>query len=657
MENNKPKAVIGAGTMGSGIATSLALAGYKVFLFDRFLANPEIKHRAEAGIRRFLFAIRNIQKDETFKRIKFFDVDSIQDFLLMSNCDAVLEAIYENLEEKTKLYRRIWALNKVFNTKPFYIYSNTSTIQCERLVRDLEYPENFMILHFFSPVPMSKIVEFVPHGGTSEETILLGREIIEKIGKKVKPAPDIPGFVVNRILLPMLQSFGERLWQGGSASEIDEAFKTGAWINHGDARIVMEAMIKSAERLLAETQEDSVEQPPLELEAMCGGLRLNRNSGNNKVVLTSQEIDEMVVLGTGFPMGPFELKRALKEGEAANSAKLKFRMGPGQLADFVGLDIALHCLEMLKLQEPEYWHVPEVFKTLVQSKKLGIKSGEGFYQYEVSTEQVLDKNYAVVTIESSSLSHSVVKILTKVFESLKEKNLRGVILVIEKVKGADICEFPSAIGNPEFLEEVLDDWHKLIKTVRNFSTPIIAALRTLALGGGYELALACDYIVAEKKTKIGLPEIRLGILPGGGGTQNLPRKVGLEKALAMILNGEVIEASVPWVDECVDSITRDYLENILGQVSKTGHNTKQQALIKESSGASNMNWRKNSIIYPNSVDFALGSILYGITANIDDGLAKEKEAIIKAFETSDAKTGIMYFLEHAKYKFPFYINP
>ena len=172
-DKQKSKAVIGAGTMGTGIAVSLARAGCDVLLFDKFNSNPEIKYRAEANILRFLAGMRNISRNEIASRIKLWDIDESEYLHQIIACDAIVEAIYENLDHKKKLYNQIRAISNFHDSAPIPIYSNTSTIQCSRLVEGLQDHEYFMVLHFFSPVPMSRVVEFVTHGGTNEETIRL----------------------------------------------------------------------------------------------------------------------------------------------------------------------------------------------------------------------------------------------------------------------------------------------------------------------------------------------------------------------------------------------------------------------------------------------------------------------------------------------------
>ncbi|OGN05047.1 MAG: hypothetical protein A2831_00030 [Candidatus Yanofskybacteria bacterium RIFCSPHIGHO2_01_FULL_44_17] len=659
-DKQKSKAVIGAGTMGTGIAVSLARAGCDVLLFDKFNSNPEIKYRAEANILRFLAGMRNISRNEIASRIKLWDIDESEYLHQIIACDAIVEAIYENLDHKKKLYNQIRAISNFHDSAPIPIYSNTSTIQCSRLVEGLQDHEYFMVLHFFSPVPMSRVVEFVTHGGTNEETIRLGREMIEKMNKKVATAPDIPGFIVNRMLLPMLQTLGgqlDQLFQAGEGSDwvgflddIDKAFKEGTWSENERARAIVGSMIKSASRLLASDNSNDRLPPELEALAFAAGEKPDDLYSQPGVKLSEKEVDEMVVLATGFPAGPFELKRALKEKDLSGH-QLKFRMGPGNLADFVGIDVAKDCLQMLKDQEPELWRVPVIFQKMVANRQLGIKSGQGFYSYEVMKE--FCGNHATITIEGSVLSRSVIQRLKKEFENLQIRGAAGVILRLEKIRGADICEFPSVFGDHRHLKNLIQEWHELMTTIHNFPKPVIAVIRNSALGGGYELALACDYIVAEKRTKVGLPELRLGILPGGGGTQNLARRVGLPKSLWMILGGEIVEASTPWVDEVVDSATPDYLQNLLEKIGKkprqamrlTGN---EWAEVSEAQCVCRDKWQGNE---PNSFNLALDAICIGTQEDMAVGLKREMEAVLSAFETDDAKQGILYFLEHGKHKF------
>ncbi|MFM1980397.1 MAG: hypothetical protein RLZ68_1662, partial [Pseudomonadota bacterium] len=104
--------------------------------------------------------------------------------------------------------------------------------------------------------------------------------------------------------------------------------------------------------------------------------------------------------------------------------------------------------------------------------------------------------------------------------------------------GADIKEFgsPKALQEPNLLSVIL--------AIENSAKPVVAALHTVAMGGGLELALGCHYRIAAPGTNIALPEVKLGLIPGAGGTQRLPRALGVEPALNMIVSGEPVKSEM-----------------------------------------------------------------------------------------------------------------
>ena len=162
------------------------------------------------------------------------------------------------------------------------------------------------------------------------------------------------------------------------------------------------------------------------------------------------------------------------------------------------------------------------------------------------TNLEVDSNIAVLTLNSppvNALSANVREGLhVGVKKAVEDESVRAVVLICEGrtfIAGADITEFGQAPKGPS-LFEVQD-------MIENSSKPIISAIHGTALGGGLEVALTCHYRIAVPSAKCGLPEVKLGLLPGAGGTQRLPRIVGAQKALQMVTSGEHVPAK-----ECLE---------------------------------------------------------------------------------------------------------
>lgn len=217
--------VLGAGQMGGGIAQVAAAAGYDVVLAD---ASLELAQKGRAKIDAILGKqvekgkMTAADKDALVGRIK--PASGAADF---SACDLVVEAATENLELKLKLFRGCDEAMK----PGAILASNTSSISLTKLAGATKRPERVIGMHFMNPPPLMKLVEIVRAVQTSEETYSVVRAAAEKMGKTVTVSHDAPGFLVNRILIPMLCEACFALQEGvGSAEDIDTGAKLG--LNH-----------------------------------------------------------------------------------------------------------------------------------------------------------------------------------------------------------------------------------------------------------------------------------------------------------------------------------------------------------------------------------------------------------------------------------------
>jgi 3-hydroxybutyryl-CoA dehydrogenase len=217
--------VIGAGQMGSGIAHVCALAGYDVSIAD---LNESVLQKAinsiDSNLGRQVARGRVTEEDKaaTLKRIH-----TGTEYKLFNECDFVIEAATEREEIKRDIFKKL-----VPNLKPDAILAtNTSSISITRLAATTDRPEHFIGMHFMNPVPVMTLVELIRGIATDEPTFATVRELSEKLGKTPVAAEDFPAFIVNRILLPMINEAVYTLHEGvGSVDAIDTAMHLGA--NH-----------------------------------------------------------------------------------------------------------------------------------------------------------------------------------------------------------------------------------------------------------------------------------------------------------------------------------------------------------------------------------------------------------------------------------------
>ncbi|WP_366554546.1 3-hydroxybutyryl-CoA dehydrogenase [Aquibaculum sediminis] len=217
--------VIGAGQMGSGIAQVCALAGYDVRLQD--IGEEPLKRGVEAVTQNLDRQVRKERLSDADRKAALgrISTDVSMDFL--NNCDLVIEAATENEEIKRAIFQQLCQELK----SDAVICTNTSSISVTRLASGTDRPERFMGMHFMNPVPVMQLVELIRGIATNEETFSRIRQLTVTLAKTPVAAEDFPAFIVNRILLPMINEAVYTLYEGvGSVEAIDTAMKLGA--NH-----------------------------------------------------------------------------------------------------------------------------------------------------------------------------------------------------------------------------------------------------------------------------------------------------------------------------------------------------------------------------------------------------------------------------------------
>jgi 3-hydroxybutyryl-CoA dehydrogenase len=216
-------AVIGAGQMGSGIAHVCGLAGYDVFLHD---ASTDRLHASLATIDGNLARqVGSGKITEEERKAAIGRISTVQKMEDLADVDLAIESATENETVK----RKIFADLRPHLRPDAYLATNTSSISITRLAASTDRPERFIGIHFMNPVPVMELVELVRGIATDDETFETAKEFVSHLGKKVAVAEDFPAFMVNRILLPMINEAIYTLYEGvGSVEAIDTAMRLGA---------------------------------------------------------------------------------------------------------------------------------------------------------------------------------------------------------------------------------------------------------------------------------------------------------------------------------------------------------------------------------------------------------------------------------------------
>jgi 3-hydroxybutyryl-CoA dehydrogenase len=273
----KTVGVLGCGLMGSGIAQVCAAAGYKTIVREveeNFLNKGlgRVKKFLEDGIAKG--KVTSEARDKTLGNLSGTTaIDALKE------CDLIIEAIIENLEEKRRTYA---ALEQVVNDHTIFL-SNTSSLCITELAAATRRPDRFGGLHFFNPVPLMKLVEVIRALTTSDETYQTVFAFAQSLGKEPITAPDRPGFIVNRLLVPYLLDAIRAYENGlGTLEDIDKGMKLGCGYPMGPFTLLdfvgLDTTYYIANIMFEEFREPAYAPPPL-LKRMVLAGRLGRKSG------------------------------------------------------------------------------------------------------------------------------------------------------------------------------------------------------------------------------------------------------------------------------------------------------------------------------------------------------------------------------------------
>jgi len=269
--------VVGAGVMGSGIAQAFAVAGVPVVMISR---SAEGLQRAMATISGSMDRLIKKEKmTEARKAEALALISTACDFSAVADCDLVIEAVSEDEALKRDILRQLDSLV----SEDTIVASNTSSLSITHLAAATRHPQRVIGLHFFNPVPMMELVEVVRGVQTADAVADVAEAVVERLGKVPVRAANRPGFVVNRLLCPMINEAIFALGEGlASAAEIDEAMKLGA--NHPIGPLALcdliglDVLLAIMKRLFERFGEAKYRPAPLLVELVDAGY-LGRKSG------------------------------------------------------------------------------------------------------------------------------------------------------------------------------------------------------------------------------------------------------------------------------------------------------------------------------------------------------------------------------------------
>jgi enoyl-CoA hydratase / 3-hydroxyacyl-CoA dehydrogenase len=665
-------AVVGAGTMGGQIAQTIAAAGIPVVLkdIDDALVQAGLKEArdvTEGQLARLLEKGRltdeqaQAQLQEVLGRI-----DGGTSYERFGDVDFVIEAVPERMEIKQGVFAELDAATPGHAI----LASNTSSLSITEIGEATLRPQRVIGFHYFYPASVMPLIEIVEGEETSAETVAAALTFAQAIRKQPITCAEVPGFVVNRILNSgIAEVWREQEEKGLSIKRIDEGVGAAGVVPMGPYFLVnllgLDTVLHVAEHLVESYGEERFYVPKGmqklvadgKLGAKTGGEGFYDPQGEPNVKGDGEpdvaELVELLSLKTLL-----EACLVLEEGVATHrdidfgmmaGAGLDPRRGllpPFMKADSEGLDAVLERMESAQERYGERFSPPTILRRLVAQGRLGQKSGQGFYAYPrpdagdsaPPTEAVkLETRADGVAIawlangQMNSVSPQVIEDLQQVWAKVGSESgspVRALVIASSNPflysAGADIKAFTTMDESSGV--RLLEGAHELFRQLGEDGIVTIAAVNGLAFGGGCELAMACDVRIAARSAVFGQPEIKLGIIPGFGGTQRLPRLVGVNKALEMNLLGDPILAEEAFELGLVNRVVDDHelLDTALQWARKLAAQAPLAAAhIKRVSGA----------------------------GDLGDGIEAEKRAFAAAFASEDAKEGIAAFLGKRQARF------
>jgi enoyl-CoA hydratase/3-hydroxyacyl-CoA dehydrogenase len=562
--------------------------------------------------------------------------------------DFVIEAVPERMAIKQAVMAELDSVTPGHAI----LASNTSSLSISEMADATSRPDKVVGFHFFYPASFMRLVEIVEGVDTSPETMQTATTFAQNIRKLPIACGEEPGFVVNRILTSAISE----IWRFQEEHElsikaIDDAVTAAHVAPMGPFFLTdllgLDTVFHVAEHLQESYGADSFYvHSRMRTLVGAGDLGVKTGKGfyengeprfSGETEFDSEELTQRYVLKAFV-----EACLLLEEGMASmKDIDLGMMAGTGMIpppfarADQTGLDDVLEALERAEVEWGERFAPPLILRRLVAQGRLGVKSGQGFCAYkrpddgfEQGDAVHLETRGATAIAwldrpPANSLSPQVIEELRRVWEHVDgDDSIRALIIASANpmlfCAGADIKVFTQL--DEESGAALLHETHALLRDMERSSTVTIAAVNAVAFGGGCELAMACDVRIAAQSAGFGQPEINLGIIPGFGGTQRLPRLVGRARALEMNLTGDPISAQDAYEIGLVNRVVPDHelFDVALAWARKLG----------------------------GQAPLAVGAIKRTTAGDtdLDEGIEAEKAAFGEIFSTEDAREGISAFL-------------
>tara|TARA_B000000609_G_scaffold7021_1_gene4469 strand:+ start:14008 stop:16068 length:2061 start_codon:yes stop_codon:yes gene_type:complete len=676
-------AVIGAGNMGSGIAQKSAQERFMVQMVDREL---EWVERGQGIVSSFLDEAeeRRIFNPKQVEEIKSRISGVVGTENVDPSTDLVIEAVFEDFDVKKSVFQ---TLNRVCGDGTI-LASNTSSLSVNELAEVTGRPDRFVGLHFFYHPAKNRLVEIIPASMTSEESVKLVEQYCKSMGKVVIVCKDRPGFVVNRFFVPWLNEACLLLEEGvGTAAQIDAVSRNSFEIGMGPFALMNltgpPIALHSTDYLAEQLETPRYRGAPNLRKLVEEGKMWDINGPEDCDLETSKVISERL-LGQVFSVSSQIVEEgvcSMEDVDRGAKVGLRWAKGPFEIANEIGMSnasrMASDYSDMANIEVPE-WFIDR--KEKFEFSYVDLEIEDDVAKVKLNRPEAMNAlNVDLVTQLGLAVDevNSMSDISTIIFEGAGKAF----------VAGADVKFFVDKLREDSFEEiyEFTAKGHEVLNSIENSQKTTIALTTGLALGGGLELALSCDYRIGTRRSQFRFPETSIGIYPGLGGTQRTARICGLECSRYAILAGNFLDSVTAYdlgllthnvhpseVDSVVNSLIGIKPENkyAFGPVND---GSKVVAFSKKFYSDANIgallageipsgfdsddpmvSRQVKSLSRGAPIAIRIASELLSYATNgssLEDGLKLELERLEEIFGTSDAEEGLSALIEGRRPKY------
>lgn len=659
--------VVGAGNMGAGIAQKYATEGFTVVVLDLDAGAVErgrerVTQTLAEGVARKIFTPE--QKDQILGRMSFTtERDALKGAAL------VVEAVFEDKAVKQDLFRDLDARLG----KDTILATNTSSFYVDDVAEACAHKERVVGLHYFYHPAKNRLVEVIPGTATARAAFDRAWDLQVQTGKTPVECADAPGFIVNRFFVPWLNE-SMRIVKDGIANiatveaAAKQAFGAGMGpfelMNVTGVPITLHAATTLGRELSA-------------FYAPCDLIRPMVDAKKNWDLTGTPDESKLAAIGERLWACVWQIACTLVFDEKVCTLEdcdlgarvgLRWPKGPFEAANQQGTRAALDAVKKLVARWPDL-KVPGILA----------EHGENNVPFAIRlvNTRVAD-GVGTITFNRpdamNALNEAVVAQLDHAFTKLEADGaVKGIVIEGKGkafVAGADTKFFVEQIEKRDVprIVRFASDGQRLFRRIDQCKKPVVCKLHGLSLGGGSELALSCDWIVAGEKGALGFPETGIGIYPGLGGTQRSARRVGVPLARWLVLSGEMVDAKTALAMGLVDEVVganeldaRCKARALSGETrperapptsAPTGFEGAWRAftwtslydllkgLTSVDDAALAKSVKKASFKAPLAAQAADALVKLAGTATLEEGLRAETEGLQRIFATKDAYEGL-----------------